>query len=135
MAEPKDFLDKRMVNALFKDAALDRTTGKVMGMAGKLGLKAAEKLMGGLWVGGTAYLTADTVEFHANALNKAVHAAGSVNAVVFPLSEIESTDYRETMMTHIVDLTCRGQTLSIRGYNMRAFHDAICQAVEGARQP
>ncbi|MEL6663998.1 MAG: hypothetical protein AAFR33_13465, partial [Pseudomonadota bacterium] len=86
MGKPADILDKRLVNALYADASINAGAGAVLGAAGKAGLKAVEKAMGGLWVGGTAYLTPETLEFHANGLNKMVHAAGSINEVVLPLA-------------------------------------------------
>lgn len=133
MTEPAKWIDKRLVNALCGDARLDSRAGKLLGMAGRLGIGMAEKAMGGLWVGGTAYLTETTVEFHVNALNRAVHATTSVEPVILPLSGIEEVAYREATMTHIIDLAADGRTLTIRGYNMRRFHAAISQAVRAAR--
>ena len=133
MATPAEWIDKRLVNALYTDARLGGAAGKLLGSGGRAGVGMVEKAMGGLWVGGTAYLTESTVEFHANALNRAVHATGSVESVVLPLSEIEEVSYRKATMTHIIDLTAGTQTLSIRGYNMRSFHKTISEAVAAAR--
>lgn len=133
MSAPTDWIDKRLANALYTDARLGGAAGRLLGSGGRAGIGMVEKAMGGLWVGGTAYLTANSMEFHANALNRAVHAAGSVESVVLPLSEIEEVGYRKATMTHIVDLTAGTQRLSIRGYNMRSFHKAISEAVTAAR--
>lgn len=134
MSEPANVIDKRLANALYRDASINSASGKLLGPSGKLGVKAVEKMMGGLWVGGTAYLTTDAVEFHANALNRLVHTPGSIEPVVFPLAGIEDTAYRKATVTHIIDLVSGGRTLSIRGYNMRAFHAAISDAVDAARK-
>lgn len=134
MTEPANVIDKRLANALYRDASINSATGHILGASGKLGVKAVEKLVGGLWVGGNAYLTTEAVEFRANALNKLVHTPGSIEPILFPLSDIESVAYREATITHIVDLSSHGRTLSIRGYNMRAFHAAISKAVDAARK-
>ena len=133
MSAPTDWIDKRLVNALYTDARLGGAAGKLLGSGGRAGVGMVEKAMGGLWVGGTAYLTAHSVEFHANALNRAVQATGTVESVVLPLSKIEELGYRKATMTHIVDLATDTQTLSIRGYTMRSFHKAISEAVAAAR--
>lgn len=133
MTAPESWIDKRMVNALCPEARIGGAAGGLLGRGARFGIGKVEQAMGGLWVGGTAYLTQTGVEFHPNALNRAVHASGSIQTVRLPLAEIEHVAYRKAMVTHIVDLAAGEARLSIRGYDMRAFHAAIAQAVERAR--
>lgn len=128
MSEPSDWIEKRLANALLPQARMGPGTGMLLGMTGRAALGAVGSAMGGLWVGGTAYLTADTFEFHPNGLNRLVHAAGSVTPVIWPLTTIDEVGYRPAMVTHIIDLSAGETVLSVRGYRMRDFHAAIVAA-------
>ncbi|MEM7767951.1 MAG: hypothetical protein AAF253_10755 [Pseudomonadota bacterium] len=133
MAEPTEWIEKRMANALLPDAKIGFGAGTAMGRPGRFGLGMVEKAMGGLWVGGTAYLTSAAVEFHPNGLNKAVHAPGSVEAVVLPLLDITDVKFRKGIGTNIVDITTTEASLSIRAYNMATFAEAICDVCDAAQ--
>lgn len=125
MTKPDNVIDKRMVNALIKNAEASSAANKLLGGAGKAGLAVVEKMMGGLWVGGTAYLTATTIEFHPNALNKLFHKGGAGMGVVLNLADLTDVTHRFGVATKIIDLTTNDLTLSIRGYNTKSFAEAI----------
>jgi len=129
MSEPPDWIDRRLANARLPDARIGRGTGLLLGLAGRAGVGLASKAMGGLWVGGTAYLTGRTVEFHPNTLNRLAHAGGSVGPVILDLAAIDRVDYRAATVTHIVELAAGDTVLAIRGYRMRPFCAAISEAV------
>ncbi len=132
MAEPETWIDRRLVNALMPDARLAGGAGALIGIAGRAGLKAVEKTMGGLWVGGTAFLTANAVEFHANALNRMVHVGGSVAPVILPLADLTRVEDRAGIATRILDLETADTAISIRGYNMKRFATTIAEAARRA---
>ncbi|MEM9939524.1 MAG: hypothetical protein AAF768_11790 [Pseudomonadota bacterium] len=135
MAKPDHVIDKRMVNALFKGAETSGAANRLLGGAGKAGVSIVEKMMGGLWVGGNAYLKPQTIEFHPNALNKIFHKGGAGMGVVLELSEVIAVTHRFGVATKIIDIEAPDVTLSIRGYNMKSFADAIEAARIAASDP
>ena len=109
---------KKTVNALIPEAEMGfaakfilKTTGA---KATDVVLKAAKKLMGGLWVGGTAIIQKKKLAFRPNWLNRAVHKADY--AVEIPFEEISEINVRFGIATKIIDIiTCEGK-FSIRCY-------------------
>ncbi|MAT34831.1 MAG: hypothetical protein CMK06_06770 [Ponticaulis sp.] len=133
MSEPEDWTEKRVVNAHYTSAKASFGAKLVLGLPGQLGVKTVEKAMGGLWVGGTAYLTDHSVEFHANGLNKLFHAKGSIPEVIVPLSAVTEVVFRFGVVTKIVDIVSEEGTLSVRGYDMKRFAAAIEAAVASSQ--
>ena len=133
MNAPPEWIDKRMANALMEEARIGGLGAMALGQPAGKGLGLAEKLLGGLWVGGTAYLTRDTIEFWPNALNKVVHADGTIDPVVIALTAISDVKFRKGIGTNIVDISTPELMLSIRAYNMPAFAEAICDAADAAQ--
>ena len=129
MTRPDNIIARKLANALMKDAEIGDQTSRVMGAGGRLGTAAVKKLMGGLWVGGTAYLTEDAVEFHPNGLNRAVHKDPESLSVVLPLRGITSVETRFGMMTQIIDIKTAIGTLSIRCFGA----DGFAKKIEKAR--
>ena len=129
MSKPKNVIAKKLVNALMKDAEIGDRTQRFMGAGGRLGTNAMKKLMGGLWVGGTAYLTEDAVEFHPNGLNRALHQDPDSLSVVLPLRSITSVETRFGIGTQIIDVKTAIGTLSIRCYGAPGF----AKKIEAAR--
>ncbi len=125
MPKPDNILDKRMANALFKEAEIGRAANILLGGGGRAGTAIAQKMMGGLWVGGTAYLTPDTIEFHPNGLNKAFHKDADSLSVSIPLGEVTAIERRFGIATKIIDIETADGILSIRCYNSATFADAI----------
>ena len=131
MTKPNNIVARKLANALMKDAEIGDRTQTLLGPGGRLGTSAIKKLMGGLWVGGTAYLTEDAVEFHPNGLNRAVHKDPESLSVVLPLRGITSVETRFGIATQIIDIKTAIGTLSIRCYGARGFAKKI-EAARGA---
>lgn len=104
MTKPDNVIAKKMANALMKDAEIGDRTNMVLGAGGRLGTNAVKKLMGGLWVGGTVYLTQDAIEFHPNGLNRAVHKDPDSLSVVLPLRSVTGVETRFGIATQIIDI-------------------------------
>ena len=129
MAKPTNIIARKLANALMKDAEIGDRTQTLLGPGGRLGTSAIKKLMGGLWVGGTVYLTEDAVEFHPNGLNRAVHKDPESLSVVLPLRGITSVETRFGIATQIIDIKTAIGTLSVRCYGARSF----AKKIEAAR--
>ncbi|MEL6861059.1 MAG: hypothetical protein AAGL11_04415 [Pseudomonadota bacterium] len=125
MSKPDNVIARKLANALMKDAEIGDRTQMVLGPGGRLGTNAVKKLMGGLWVGGTAYLTSDAVEFHPNGLNRAMHKDPDSLSVVLPLRSITGVETRFGIATQIIDIKTAIGTLSIRCYGAKGFADKI----------
>ncbi|MCR9269885.1 MAG: hypothetical protein NXH72_07870 [Hyphomonadaceae bacterium] len=131
MTRPQNVVARKLANALMKDAEIGDRTQMILGPGGRLGTNAVKKLMGGLWVGGTAYLTDDAVEFHPNGMNRAIHKDPESLSVVLPLRSITSVETRFGIATQIIDIKTAIGTLSIRCYGAQGF----ARKIEAARAP
>ena len=129
--KPDNVIARKLANALMKDAEIGDRTQMVLGPGGRLGTSAVKKLMGGLWVGGTAYLTSDAVEFHPNGLNRAMHKDPESLSVVLPLRSITGVETRFGIATQIIDIKTAIGTLSIRCYGAKGFADKIKSLTKG----
>ncbi|MEO1662274.1 MAG: hypothetical protein AAFR51_14885 [Pseudomonadota bacterium] len=129
MSKPENVIARKLANALMKDAEIGERTQSLLGPGGRLGTNAMKKLMGGLWVGGTAYLTEDALEFHPNILNRALHTDPDSLSVVLPLRGITSVETRFGVGTKIIDIKTAIGTLSIRCFGAGSF----AKQVEAAR--
>lgn len=125
MTAPDNVIARKLANALMKDAEIGDTTALALGPGGRLGTAAVKKLMGGLWVGGTAYLTEDAVEFHPNGLNRAVHKDPDSLSVVLPLRGVTSVEMRQGILTQIIDINTAIGTLSVRCFGAKGFAEKI----------
>lgn len=125
MSKPENVIAKKLVNALMKDAEVGDRAQRFMGAGGRLGTNAVKKLMGGLWVGGTAYLTEDAVEFHPNGINRALHRDPDSLSVILPLRSITSVETRFGIGTEIIDIKTAIGTLSVRCYGAKGFAKKI----------
>ena len=129
MTKPDNVIARKMANALMKDAEMGDRASALLGAGGRLGTNAVKNLMGGLWVGGTTYLTTDAVEFHPNGLNRALHKDPDSMSVVLPLRSITSVETRFGIGTKIIDLKTAIGTLSVRCYGAEGF----ARKIEDAR--
>ena len=125
MTAPENVIARKLANALMKDAEIGDTTALALGPGGRLGTAAVKKLMGGLWVGGTVYLTEDAVEFHPNGLNRAVHKDPDSLSVVLPLRGVTSVEMRQGILTPIIDINTAIGTLSVRCFGAKGFAEKI----------
>ena len=125
MSKPQNVIARKLANALMKDAEIGDRTQMALGPGGRLGTNAVKKLMGGLWVGGTAYLTEDAVEFHPNGINRMLHKDPDSMSVILPLRSITSVETRFGIGTQIIDVKTAIGTLSIRCYGAQGFAKKI----------
>ncbi len=114
MPAPDHVIAKKLATALLKDAELGDRTSRLVGVGGRIGSKATKLVMGGHWVGGTLYLTEDSVEFHPNTLNKAVHKDPGSLSVYLPLRGITGVETRNSVGTQVLDIHTAIGTLSVR---------------------
>ncbi len=131
----QNIIGKRLCNALIKDAEVDFGLFFAVADAVHLGgvknslsavLPVFKKLMGGLWVGGTTYLTKDAVSFRPNLVNRFVHKQDC--SVRIPLSEITDVQKRFGFFTQIIDIKTSKGVLCIRCYWPTSFIDMINNA-------
>jgi hypothetical protein len=120
MMETYDLIAKKLVNALIPDAEA-RTPIRTRAVISRF-----QKHYGGLWVGGTLYLRIASIEFHPNALNRAVHT-GDMRRMIM-LQDIVDVKDRFGVLTGITDLTCRDRSIfSFRCFGAKRFAERIRQ--------
>jgi hypothetical protein len=117
---------KRAANALIEDVQTGLQDVPILGAA----VDRASTRYGGLWVGGRATLTAASVEFHPNAVNKGLQT-GSLDVDV-PLSTIMSIEVLPAPLTKIVAIRTSRSVVKIRCFRARAFADQIREAARQA---
>jgi hypothetical protein len=125
-------LEKRVSNALIKDAVPDfEILFIVADMVGleeiknplKLTMAVTKKMMGGLWVGGTTYLTEDALVFRPNWANRFFHEGDC--SVSIPLTDIVEVTKVPGLVTQIIDAKTAKGTLRFRCYRRDSFYDLI----------
>ena len=127
MDKPRNFVAKRQANALFPTAepvsAADVITGFTVGRL--------KRIYGGLWVGGTLYLLADSLVFCPNALNRSVHK-GDVSRRV-SLAEVASVTDQFGLVTGIVRVELNdGTEFKFRCYGATKFAQLIQNQISGS---
>jgi hypothetical protein len=118
---------QKPVNALIADAEmgfgarflLSATTHGVT----EIVLNGFKRVMGGLWVGGTATLHETKLGFRPNALNQLIHAGDY--SVEIPLHEISDIQVRFGFITKIIDIVTPHGKLSIRCFGAEVFANRI----------
>jgi hypothetical protein len=123
-------LMSKMANALFAGAqtAVVDIYGAIEGAA-----ESQRAIHGGLWVGGRAELTPQSLRFAPNAINKAVHVGGGGLRFDIPLTQVRAVRLRKAFVTNIVDVDTPTGTYSLRCWGAQAFAEAIDAAVRRAR--
>jgi len=139
----QNVIDRRLCNALIKDAEPDFEAfllfAEIVGLEEiskpiksiKSTMSIAKKLLDGLWVGGTSYLTRDAIIFRPNLLNRILHKQDC--SVVIPLNRISGITKRSGFVTQIIDIIVPQGTLSIRCYWPTSFIDAINSQISQLR--
>lgn len=117
-----DVVAKRAANALIEDAQTGLQDLPILGDV----LESARARYGGLWVGGRATLTAESLALHPNAVNRGLQT-GSMDVVV-PLTAIESIEVLSAPVTKIIAIRTARSVVKIRCYRARAFADQIREA-------
>lgn len=147
MSEP--VIDTRLANALFANARMSGRTSDLIEHAGAIGpegaaegLKALDSVLdafadhyGGLWVGGRATLTASTLTFEPNALNRFVHEEGAKLRMDLPLGAIDKVTTRFGWFTGIIDVAALGAVFTLRCYGSKTFAAKIEVARSAVSRP
>ena len=94
------------------------------------GLRPVRRMAGGLWVGGTATLTSEWLQFGANGMNRALHS-GVIDARV-ELAEVTDVRTRWGMVTRIITVSTPYTSLVLRCFGARDFAEQIRDAVRQA---
>jgi hypothetical protein len=116
---------KRGANALIADAeaGLPQLTPHVNQVEATLTrFKSAH---GGLWVGGRATLTTESVSFHPNALNRGLHT-GSLD-IEIPLSDIVRIGVLPALVSSVIVLRTARSTVKIRCFRADEFARQIAE--------
>jgi len=131
-----DLIEKKACNALLTNAKPDFTTSYlVAAAAGAFQVVAIasvidgfNKAMGGVWVGGSAYLTKSKIAFFPNKMNAALHNKDV--GVEIPLSDMTSVKREFGMVTGKIAITTATGTLKIRVFNAAGFAERINSQVK-----
>ena len=126
-----DAIEKKTCNAFIENAKpnfnaylISLVTG---GVAGVVAIGAAlgcfKKMLGGLWVGGTTYLTKEKILFTPNKLNKIFQS--NIDYLEIPLSDITSVSKESGFITGIIRIDTANGTLKLRCYGSSEFMDKI----------
>lgn len=116
---------KRGANALITDAEakLPSLTPKIHQVESTLDrFKSAH---GGLWVGGRATLTTESICFHPNALNRGIHA-GSLD-IEIPLPDIVSIEVLPALVSSVIAIRTPQSVVKIRCFRADAFARQMAQ--------
>ncbi len=135
MTASEAILAKRVANALFPHAEIGRGAQLVLGFGGRAGVNWVRNRMGGLWVGGTATLTAHALSFKPNRMNAALHRDADTLAVTIPLAQITQLEHRFGIATHIIDIHRADDVFSIRCYGAKRFVADIERARAASAEP
>jgi hypothetical protein len=117
-------IDYRICNALIADAVADIPVLDALGSRGRAttlsaSLNWASRSMGGLWVGGRAFLTSHRFVFMPNDMNRALHK--DLRTIAVDLKDIVAVTDRFGLVTRIIDIQTHTGVLSIRSPDARAF--------------
>ncbi|MFT4226225.1 hypothetical protein [Micropruina sp.] len=138
VVEPQILL-KKAANLLVEDARTDLhpTVDAALAVV-EAPMSSTERVLdgfrakyGGLWVGGTLTVTDQQVEFHANALNRAVQS-GTLD-IALPLRSIAQVELQPGFVTKIVAITVGYRQVKSRMYGAEQVAETIRQAVGRAR--
>ena len=116
---------KRGANALISDveAKLPSLTPRIHQVEATLDrFKSAHR---GLWVGGRATLTTESICFHPNAVNRSVHV-GSLD-IEIPLSDIVSIEVLPALVSSVIAIRTPQSAVKIRCFRADAFATQMAQ--------
>lgn len=120
MSQQERVIAKRLANVLVPDAVACVPGGPSINHV----IKTFQTYYGGLWVGGTVYLTMDSLVFRPNGINRLLHK-GDMRRTVH-LLDIVSVEDRRGWFTNIVDVNLHGDPkLTFRCYGATRFSKAI----------
>jgi hypothetical protein len=116
---------KRVANALITDAeaGLPRFTPRTHQV--ETTLDRFRSAHGGLWVGGRATLTAESLSFHPNDLNRATQT-GSLD-IEIPLADLTGIEVRPAFVSSVIAIRTPQSVVKIRCFRADAFARQIAQ--------
>ena len=126
-----DAIEKKTCNALIENAKPNFTAYLISLVTGGVGgvvaigavLGCFKKMLGGLWVGGTTYLTKGKIVFAPNKLNKMLQS--NIDYLEIPLSDITSVAKESGFITGIIRIDTANGTLKLRCYGSSELMDKI----------
>jgi hypothetical protein len=123
-------ISTRLANALFANARMADGLGGSLGVANPVNavLDGYAAAYGGLWVGGKATLTDQSISFAPNGLNKVMHHNGGDLRFDVPLDAVRSVGFRKAFVTSIVVIMIDGGQFSFRCYGAKDFAEEIRRA-------
>lgn len=133
-------IEKKRCNFLIPDAKADLALYSAGAKAA--GLEPQEKMLtavlegfrsiyGGLWVGGTAFLSAQHLAFTPNAMNQLMHKADY--SLSIPLADITDLAYESGFVTGIIRITTKRGVMKLRCFGAKAFLSRIDYACSKTR--
>ena len=129
----EEIIKSKLSNAMIATAQPNQTFDTITdafgsAKAARSGIKTAEKLVGGIWVGGRTTLTNLRVIFEPNSLNNALQ--DGIGTVIIPLKDIVEVRTRWGVLTSIVELQTSDECFAIRCFGAKGF----AATVEVARE-
>ena len=129
----ENVIKSKLSNAMITTAQPNQTFDAITdtfgsAKAARSGIKTAEKLVGGIWVGGRTTLTNLRVIFEPNAFNTALQ--DGIGTVIIPLKDIIEVRTRWGVLTSIVELQTSDECFAIRCFGAKGF----AATVEAARE-
>ena len=119
---------KRGANALIADAEARLPSLAPGSRQAAPALDRFRSAYGGLWVGGRATLTTESLLFRPNAVNRGIHA-GSLD-IEIPLSEITSVEILPALVSSVITLHTPQSAVKIRCFRAAPFASQIAQLAE-----
>jgi hypothetical protein len=116
---------KRAANALITDAEAKLPTLTPRAHQVEATLDRFKSAHRGLWVGGRATLTTESVSFHPNAVNRGIHA-GSLDIEIL-LPDIVSIEVLPAFVSSVIAIRTPRSAVKIRCFRADAFARQIAQ--------
>jgi len=116
-------IDSRLVNAFLDNASLSETDLLPDTISGQIDER--RRRQGGLWVGGKCELTAATLSFRPNDMNRALHARPDELSVEIHLEDIVGISVQRRLITDAITVRFATEVLKIRCFRAKSFTVAI----------
>jgi hypothetical protein len=116
---------KRAANALIADAEASLSRGSLRAGPAEATLDRFQSAHGGLWVGGRATLTTESIRFAPNALNRAIQT-GSLD-IEIPLPDVVAVEVLPAFVTSVIAIRTLQSTLRIRCLRAGSFAGQIAR--------
>lgn len=118
---------QKTCNALLKNVSPNAFMDEISDVSTIIIIKGFKKAMGGLWVGGNAFLYEDRIEFRPNSLNKSIHKGET--SWTIPLKYIDKAFVSWGLLTKIINIETKEGTLKIRCFGAQD----LCNKIESTK--